>query len=181
MNQQEYISGLMSRCYEAGEAGDWPEEKVRALLDEAAAFEKMPVVGSQVMQAIHKRNFNMLAGALGMCLLATNQASEVSVNNVNDNRLSAKSKSESTATANAVASYSGAVAAVEGLAIDEAAKSELVGLLVEVRKAKVKDDDGLVRQAIKSLLDSAIDHGFDAFAAVAPYAVGVAKACLGVA
>ena len=181
MNQQEYITGLIARCYDAEEAGDWPEEKVRALLDEAAAFEKMPVVGPRVMQAVSKRNFNMLAGALGMCLPATYQAPQVSVNNVNDNRSSSKSRSKSTATANATASYSAAVAAVEGLAIDKSAKIELEELLAEVQKAKGKDDEGLVEQAIKSLIDSAIDHGLDAFTAVAPYAVGVAMACLGVA
>ena len=172
---------MISRCYDADGAADWPEEKVQALLDEASAFEKMPVAGSQVTQAINKRNFNMLAGALGMCLSSTNQASQVSVSNVNDNRSSAKSRSKSAATANAAVSFSDAVEAVEGLAIDESAKIELEELLAEVRKAKGKDDESLAEQAIKSLLDSAIDHGLDAFAVVSPYAVGVAMACLGVA
>lgn len=145
------------------------------------ARNKQPVVGPQVMQAINKQNFNMLAGALGMCLPATNQASHVSVSNVNDNRLSSKSRSKSTATANAAISFSDDVDAVEKLAIDESAKIELEDLLVEVQKAKGKGDGNLAGQAIKSLLDSAIDHGLDAFAAVAPYAIGVAMACLGIA
>ena len=90
----------------------------------------------------------------------------VSVNSVNDNR--AVASSEASAVALSVASYAEACNAVESLEnIDDVEKEKLLDLLHEVRKSK--GDESLAKTAIKSLIDHAIEHGFDALKAVLPY------------
>ena len=75
------------------------------------------------------------------------------------------------AVALATASFTETCAAVDALDLDEDEKVELFDLLNDVRKAR--GDETLAKSAVKSLLDKAIEFGFETLRAVLPYVWGL--------
>lgn len=160
MDQRQYLTGLMSRCYDARD-GHPGEEKLRQLFDEASPFCGIPIAGKYVAQAIAEKNLSKLVGALGMCLSADG-----------GDRVSVTQNATAVATASASA-YADAVASIESLeSISEEDKAELEKLMLDVKSAK---DESMLKHAAKTLMDKAIEKGIDTLPSVLPVIIQAAQ------
>ena len=173
---KRYIAGLMLGCDKARH-GELSEGEMDDLAEECRGLEHYPMFGRSISLYASERNWSALMGA--MAPLMQDEAGGVSVSNLNANVAQSGSRSDSSSTAIASASYIDAVGEVEALDIAEDGKDELLDLLNEARKSS--KDETLAKHALKALIDKAFDLGVDALKAVLPYVWGVLMSLTGAA
>ena len=144
MDQRQYLTGLMSRCYDARDSHP-SEKKLQQLFDEASPFCGIPIAGKYVTQAIAEKNLSKLAGALGMCLSADGE-DRVSVTQ--------------NATATASVDISQSVSVVQSLpesSLSDEDKTTLIGLLATLQNSEGEQKKSKLMEVLRFLCDKAAD------------------------
>lgn len=172
------LRNILDKCQEAAD-GKLSEEEQSALASRVkGVFASMPMF-NRVIRLAETRDWHAVEGALANYIdvqeasghatsITQNASPYIDAHSENVNNVT----STSSATAMSSATFLEACQAVEEVnSLDEEQKAELVDLLNGARKAK--DDEGLAKEAVKSLLDKAIEFGFDALKAVLPYVWGL--------
>lgn len=136
---RSYVMNLQSRCYDAAD-GKLDDEQMKALADEAmGAFGRLPIFGTSVREAVNKKNWNMLAGAIGSCLQVDSQSDKMSVTQTVQNSAESNSSASSNANASINAVFD-LIDSDEGLSDEE--KAKLQSLLIDAKKEAKKKDSG---------------------------------------
>lgn len=146
---KSYVMNLQSRCYDAAD-GKLNDEQMKSLADEAmGAFGRLPIFGASVKEAVNKKNWNMLAGAIGSCLQIDSQSDKMSVTQTVQNSAESNSSASSSATTN-ISTVIELIDSDESLSED--VKAELQSLLIDAKKeAKKKDSSAFAEIGAKAL------------------------------
>lgn len=169
---------ILEQCQRAADGELSAEEQTALASKVKGIFMSMPMFRDIIREA-SSRNWHVVEGALANYIdvqeasghatsITQNASPHIDAHSENVNNVAATSS----ATAMSSATFLEACQAVEEVdSLDEEQKAELVDLLNGARKAK--GDEGLAKEAVKSLLDKAIEFGFDALKAVLPYVWGL--------
>lgn len=144
MNQQEYVTLLISKCYKARDS-HVNGEKLQQLLDEASPFASMPVVGREVSKAIAEKNLSKLAGALGMCLAADS-----------GDRVSVTQNATAVASADA-SSYVSVIQSLPDSDLSDEDKDVLTGMLATLQGLDGDKRKSKLMEVVKWLGDKSVD------------------------
>ena len=156
MDQKQYLTRLMLRCYDARD-GHPNEDNLRQLFDEASPFCGIPIAGRFVAQAIEEKNLSKLAGALGMCLSADG-----------GDRLSITQNATATASVDISQSVSVIQSLPESTLSDED-KTTLIGMLATLQSLDGEPKKSKLMEVLRFLCDKAADAAI----AVIPIVAGM--------
>ena len=144
MNQHDYLTLLISKCYNARD-GHADGEKLQQLFDEASPFASMPVVGREVSRAIAEKNLSKLAGALGMCLGADD-----------GDRVSVTTNATAVSSADA-SNYVSVIQSLPEQSLSEEDKTILAGMLATLQGLEGDKRKSKLMDIVKWLGDKAVD------------------------
>jgi len=162
MSYSDYVTGLISACYDAGQ-GKISEESESCLAEEViGGFAHIPIVGKNVELAAKNRSWYALAGALGSCLAINESNSNQLSSTINLGDINAISSSTSSAHSSVEIhlAFKEARRGVESLTDEVLAKEEkaiLKSLLTDVEDAEGDDAKASIMKVLKFVGDKAFD------------------------